>query len=98
MATLKAMTTLSGSGFAPYVTALVEPSTAQLRSAVEELQQALDPTFSGILLGPQSLIIGNGPLLTGAGAQPTATVTRTTPGVSAIGTAVAGPRKVCIAT
>jgi len=36
-------------------------------------------TFTTV--GPQPLIVGNGALLTGAGAQPTATVTSTTPGL-----------------
>lgn len=49
-------------------------------------------TFSGLLLGPQPLITANGAALTG-GTASTASVARTTPGVSAIGTAVAATRK-----
>lgn len=49
-------------------------------------------TFSGTLLGPQPAIVANGAALTG-GTAPTASVARTTPGVTAIGTAVAATRK-----
>jgi hypothetical protein len=47
-------------------------------------------TFSGTLLGPQSLITVNVASLTGV---TSATVTRTTPGVSSVGVAVAATRK-----
>lgn len=49
-------------------------------------------TFSGTLLGPQPAIVANGAALTG-GTTPTAAVARTTPGVSALGVAVAATRK-----